>query len=48
MKQKIDTSIAKFGDTGVLIKLNTRGIEDALLERNDTDFVQEVEVYYML
>ena len=44
LKRKIETMINEYGDAGAFLRLNTKAPTDAILERNDCDYVQSMQV----
>ena len=44
LKGKIETMINEYGDAGAFLRLNTKAPTDAILERNDCDYVQSMQV----
>ena len=44
LSEKIDTAINKYGEAGAFIKLNTHSPKDAVLDKNEPEYVQELQV----
>ena len=44
LKGKIETMINEYGEAGAFLRLNTKAPTDAILERNDCDYVQSMQV----
>lgn len=44
LEEEIDTALAKFGENGAFIKLDTCSAMDSVLDRKDPDHIQEIKV----
>lgn len=44
LEERLNEAIAKFGEDGVFLKLNTQGVKDAILDQSDPDHITAIQV----
>ena len=44
LEEEIDAALAKFGDSGAFIKLDTCSAKDSVLDQKDADHIQDIKV----